>query len=106
VGVVGWNTGSVGVVCWDTDGGVIASGTFATGGRVAGLRPPGSGAKRMGVVGRGVARLVHKGLLRIGNLVRVGCRLNDGSGEKENLLVDCRVVERGFVDGRELSGNL
>ena len=70
------------------------------------MRPLGNGAKRLGVVDSEVPWLVHKGLLRMGNLGRLCRRLNDGSGEKEKLLVDCRVVERGLVDGRELSGKL
>lgn len=108
----------MGIIGSDACGVVVISGKFvtggrggglsATGGRVAGGSPPGSegGAKRLGGVCSEVPRLVHKGLLRMGNLGRLCCGLNEGSGEKENLLVDCRVVERGLVDGRELSGNL
>lgn len=108
MGVVGGNTGGVGIVGRDAEGVVLISGTFAKSGRGAGGSPPGSegGAKRLGGVGSEVPRLVHKGLLRMGNLGRLCCGLNEGSGEKENLLVDCRVVERGLVDGTELSGNL
>lgn len=106
MGVVGGDTGVVGIGSGDTGGVVVISGTFASGGRVAGVRPPGSGAKRLGFVCSEVPLFVHKGLLRMGNLGRACCRLNDGSGEKEKLLVDCRVVERGLVDGRGLSGKL
>lgn len=100
MGVVGRNTGGVAVV---------VSGKLGNGGRGAAGRPPGNERGWIGVTGSDVAWLVlvHIGLLRTGNFMRLGCRLNDGSGEKENLLlVDEREVDRGEVEGKELSGKL